>query len=219
MRPNAAAPVLVHGAVVTDHVVDRWVADLRRIVVGGQVEIIAQVGEYLLTNVYGGTDEAATRRRGKESSITKLAARAEEFGMTASGLTRAVPIALQVRALGKSLAGRLGVRQHRVLLPVKDPEEKKLLALAAVDEKWTAEDLQKRVRRIERPHPGGRSRAPVVRVIVSRASSVLVGVTPSSLREGIEQLTKSEAKKLLSRVNEMQATLERIEKVITKAAL
>lgn len=208
--PTAAPP---------DHLVDRWVSDLRRIVVGGQVEILAQVGDYLIEHVYRGEADARSRRSGKPASIERLAERAEEFGMTAGGLTRAVPIALQVRALGKTLAFRLGVRQHRALLPVKDQTEKKRLALAAVEEGWTAGELQRQVRRAQDPHPGGRPPGPEIRRVVNRAYDVLQGIKIADLQSGLAALDAAEAQELLTRVNAMQVTLERIERLVTKAAV
>lgn len=214
-RSTALAPVTSR-AEPADHVVDRWVADLRRIVVGGQVEILAQVGEYLIDHVFHGEAEARSTRAGKSMSIRRLADRAEEFGMNAGGLARAVPIALQVRALGKALAFRLGVRQHRALLPVKDHAEKKRLADTAIQENWTAAELQKQVRRVQRPHAGGRTKAPEVRRVVNRAWSTLQGIKVTDLQIDLTGLDATEAKELLTRVNAMQTTLERIERLVTK---
>lgn len=195
---------------------DRWVGELRALVVGGQVELMARVGEYLIEQVYGSVEEALSRRSGKHASVRRLGERAEEFGMSASGLARAVPMALQVRQLGRPLALRLGVEHHRALLPVKDPGEKRLLAEAALGARWTVADLRKKVRRVKRPQPGGRRREPEVRVLVRRLDRLLAGATTARGAEAAAELGAVEARRLLGTVNRAQATLERIEKLLTR---
>lgn len=204
-------------ASVPEHVVDKWVADLRRIVVGGQVTVIAEVGEYLIANVYRGEEEALSRRRGKAASIPKLAARAEEFGMTASGLLRAVPIALQVRALGKTLSGKLSVRQHRALLPVKGSAEKKELAEEAVLSRLTATDLQHKVRREHKPHPGGRSKEPPARRVTRRMAALTDGISARDVREGMDRIAPSEARHLLGQLKNVRARIEQMMEALERA--
>src|SRR5947208_2202112 len=53
-----AAPLEPHA---DDRLVERAVEHLRRLVIGGQVEIMIQVGEYLIENFYGGIEEATSR--------------------------------------------------------------------------------------------------------------------------------------------------------------
>lgn len=196
----------------------RWIDDLREIVIGGHVDVMSQVGEYLIEKVYGSEEEATSRRGNKMVSIERLSERAGDFGMTAAGLRRAVPIALQVRQLGRTLSTQLGVRHHRALLPVKDGAEKKVLAEAAVEAHWTAEELGKKVRRIHKTHAGGRSRQPGVRLFVERASRAVEGVDTATLHAGFEQVNAVERRRLLARVNAMQAVLERVEKQLSRSA-
>lgn len=214
-RSTALVPIDPN-AEPADHLIDKWVHDLRRIVVGGQVEILTQVGEYLIENVYRSEAEARSQRPGKVASIRRLAERAEEFGMNAGGLSRAVPMALQVRALGKHLAFRLGVRQHRALLPVRDTTEKKRLAEAALTNNWTAGELQAEVRRVQDPHPGGRTPAPEAQRIVNRAWAIFEGVKAAELQTGLAGLDVEAAKEILGRVGAMQVTLGRIERAVAR---
>ncbi len=207
------------GGLVDERVVERWVNDLRRLVVAGQVELYARVGEYLIEHIYGSVEEARSRRAGKAATIARLGQRATEFGMTAAGLTRAVPFALQVRELGHELSRGLGVRHHRALLPVKNPAEKKLLAEAAVDSGWSAEELKKKVRSVQGKHGGGRPAQPALVVLVRQLDRLLAKAKPALYRAQLPQIEASSARRLLGRVNAAQALLEKLEKLLTRAAL
>ena len=203
---------------VDERQIDRWVAELRQIVVVGQVEIAAKVGEFLIANVYGSVDMALSHAARKPASLRRLTERAEEFGMRPTGLRFAVPMALQVRQLGVRLGHQLGVDQHRALLPVRDPADKKLLAEAAVDARWTAEELRRKVRGIQRPHLGGRPTEPAARVLIRALDRTLGGVDFARLRGEADAIEAAEARRLLGRVNAAQGILERLEKLLTRAA-
>ncbi|MSP60462.1 MAG: hypothetical protein EXR72_08985 [Myxococcales bacterium] len=202
---------------VDERQVDRWVGDLRRIVRRSQIEAAAGVGEYLIEHVYGSVEAAVSHRPAKPASLRRLEERAHEFDMRASGLSRAVPIALQVRVLGDELARSLGTVQHRLLLPVKDATEKRLLAEAATGNQWTAEQLRRQVRRVVKPHAGGRRPEPALVVFLRRSASAMRGGDATQFREEAEGLLPAVAKRLLGSVNHMQATLERLEKLLTRA--
>lgn len=204
-------------ALVPSHVVDRWVNDLRRVVVGGQVSVMAEVGEYLIEHVYGGEAEALTKRRGKSASIAQLAERAEEFGMTAAGLTRAVPIALQVRALGKTLSSRLTMRQHRALLPVKEIAEKKQLAEEAVMACLTAGELSQKVRHVQKPHAGGRAKEPPARRVLGRMLALVEEVTAKDLQDGLDAISPAEARQQLANLKVIRTRLAQVERALAKA--
>jgi hypothetical protein len=201
-----------------DRRVNRWIEDLRVLVIGGQVEVIVRVGEYLLQNVYGSLEEATSRSPAKSVSIQRLAARTSEFGMTPAGLRRAVAISVQARDLGPALAGQLGVRQHHALLPLKDPAEKKQLAERAVDEGWTADELRRRVRKIHKPHPGGAPRMPAVCRLVTRASRLFEGTPPGDLKVDLDRVPAAECRRMLARVSALRAVLDRVEHLLRDGA-
>lgn len=204
---------------VDDRLVDRAVEDLRRIMLGGQVGLMAEVGHYLLKNFIGGEEQARSKNPDKPASLNRLAERAAEFGMTPSGLTKSVAVAMQVRQLGKRIAERLGPTHHIALLPVRDPDEKRLLALAAANERWTVDVLRREVRRIQDTHPGGRPRLPRLRLLVDRATRLLLGDEPIGVRtEDLEAITPEDAQRLIRRVNALQAALERVEKQLLRVS-
>jgi hypothetical protein len=197
--------------------VDRAVADLRRVVYGGQLDTLLAVGEYVIENFYGSADEARARKPRKAASLRRLVERADEFGMKANGVRLSVPIALQARTLGRGLSARLSSSQHRALLPVSDPQEKKLLAEAAVDGHWSYQKLRGQVVKIRKPHPGGRPREPIARVILRRVERALAA--DDLARAESERLPPSEAKGLLASANRLRATMERLELMLQRRAL
>lgn len=205
---------------VDEDLVERAVRELHGLVVGGQIDLVVAVGEYLLKRFYGGSvDEARALRPRKAASLRRLAERAEEFGMTATGVRTAVPMALQVRAIGVGLARRLPMTHHLEILPLKDPAEKRLLAEAAVASAWTVRDLRRERGRLQEPHPGGRPPEPALRIAVGRAARLLVGdkVPTAELRRGLDGVAAKEARQLLRQVEAMQRELERWEKLLVEA--
>ncbi|MSP63462.1 MAG: hypothetical protein EXR72_24580, partial [Myxococcales bacterium] len=159
---------------VDERLIERAIAELREIVVGGQIGLMVHVGEYLVQHFFGDVAAARERRANKPASLRRLAERAEEFGMHPSGLMQSVAVAVQVRQFGKRIANALGTSHHIALLPVRDPEEKLLLAEAAGAEKWTVEELRRRIRRVQQPSPGGRPPVPRVRLLITRAARLLL---------------------------------------------
>src|SRR5690242_4197331 len=92
-----------------ERLVDRAVAHLRGLVVGGQVQTMVEVGEYLVREFYGSIENARSHHPRKAASLALLASRAGEFGMAPSTLAGTVPMALAARELGHGLAQNLGV--------------------------------------------------------------------------------------------------------------
>src|SRR5690348_3371796 len=113
--------------VVDQRRIDKAVKDLRGLVVGGHVMIMYRVGEYLLREFFGGDARLAVAKGRKgDATISELVRRAREFGMKPTGVLRAIPIHLQIRQLGQSLAEQLPVTHHVALLPVRNVEIKRL---------------------------------------------------------------------------------------------
>lgn len=201
---------------VDEALVDRWIGELRKLVVGGQVDLMARVGQFLVENVYGSLEEARARRPRKTASVRRLAERAEEFGMRPSSLARAVPMYLQVQLLGQRLSSRLTVEHHRALLPLRDESEKKQLAEKSAEVGWTSDELRKQLRRVQRPHAGGRPARPAVSLLVDRVDRVLVGASASEIKVELGELDQPEVRRLIGRVNAAQSALERIERQLQR---
>ena len=198
--------------------VDRAVAHLRRVIVGGQVRATVEAGEYVIREFYGSVESARSRDPRKGASLARLAERAPEFGMSAATLGYVVPVALAVRDLGVSLADDLGISRLRLLTPVKDGEQRRLLAETATSSGWTVEKLRERVKKIRKPHAGGRPEQPAIERAVARLSRVADAEIrdAAGIRAGLDDLTPRRAKALLQSVNRVQANLERVEKLLQR---
>src|SRR5262245_2603002 len=135
--------------------IEKLIQELRAIVVGGHAKMILDVAHKLVQDVFDGDLAAALSRQGnKENSLRQLALRAEEFGMSASGVMRCIPIYAQAREIGRGLAEKLEVSQHVALLPLRSAEHKRTLAEQAVEQRWPVKRLREEVRKKQNAHAG-----------------------------------------------------------------
>src|SRR5689334_3551096 len=97
--------------------IEKLIQELRAIVIGGHAKVLLDVADKIVRDVFDGDlEEALSPRGNKENSLRQLALRAEEFGMTATGVKRSIPIYAQAREIGRALAERLLISQHIALL-------------------------------------------------------------------------------------------------------
>ena len=204
------------GAVVDEQLVDRTIDWLRRVIIGKQVEMTLMVGEHLVQHYYGSVEEAVARKPRKKASLRQLQERAEEFGSSARDVRDSVGIYLQAIEIGKGLSARLGVAQHRVLLPLRNVEEKKLLAETAAESGWTVEDLRTRVGKLQKRHRGGRRARPPVALLVARIGRSFDEQMLARRRESIDSLEQGEVKKLLGTIQTARRHLETLERELVR---
>lgn len=111
------------------------------------LELVIEVGDYLIKVFYGGNLELALSRNPlKARALGMLEDMAPELEIPASRLRYAVGMSVQYRELPAQLRDRLSARQHRALLPVKDARVRTRLARKAVDEKLAGDKLSTLVR-------------------------------------------------------------------------
>jgi hypothetical protein len=199
--------------------IDKAVKDLRALVLGGHINILNGVGEYLLREFFDGDVKQALAQHRKEgASIASLVERANEFGMKPTGVLRAIPIHVQVRQIGQTLAEQLPVTHHVALLPVRDIEIKRLLARLAVDEEWTVQTLRAEIGKRQKPSAGGRPPDPPVQYLVNALHRPFESdETPlDDLEAGLDRIDQTEAKRLLGKLNQVRSHLDRLEKVLVR---
>src|SRR5437762_1053167 len=78
--------------------------------------------------------------------------------------------------------------------------EKKLLAEAAVDAGWSAEELRTKIPRLQKRHPGGRPKEPALRVFLARAARTIENVQVADLRKGLDAISPAERRHLRSQI-------------------
>jgi hypothetical protein len=197
--------------------IEKLIQELRVIVVGGQAKVILDVAHKLLQDVFDGDLAAALQRRGnKENSLRQLALRAEEFGMSASGVMRCIPIYAQAREIGRALAEKLEVSQHVALLPLRSLEHKRTLAEQAAEQRWPVKRLREEVRRKQDAHAGGRTPDPLLQRLVETLHRPFQEVELDELDRNLGRIDDGLAKDLLGKVNQVRSHLDRIEKLLVR---
>jgi hypothetical protein len=200
-------------------VVDEAIREINAMWRQGGLNTIVAIGDYLIRIFYSGDLELAqSRSPTKEKRLSELFARVDELLISRHALQRAVPIALQYRALPRQLADGLSVEHHAALLPLPQIESKVALARRAVDDGWTSKELGREVRREKKPQPGGRPPGPellklsgrLVRTV--RTADLAKLVKPS----GVRQLDEKQRERLLADLYTVRAALERIEDALAK---
>ena len=197
-----------------DVVVDEAVRHLNRLWREGLLGTVVAVGDYLIEKFYGGSpEEARSQRPNKPSALRQLLERAEELPVSPHALKQAVRVAAQYHELPLALAEGLTKTQHELLLPVADPAAKRKLAQEAVESKLTSEALKGRVRRVHRPHKGGRPPKPAVR---RRLGALLRALEAGNLDEDLApaSLKRLDAAEIRAGLAEAKRARELVERIL-----
>lgn len=140
--------------------IDDLVAHVNELCDRGALQTALSVGDYVIANVFDGNAEAIHDRRRKDHSFRKLAQHAA-LQISGKQLWRMVAVAAQHRHLPE-IAHALSMAHQRALLPIKDVQVLRRLAIAAVTRGWTSRDLEREVRivRGRQQRGGGAARRP-----------------------------------------------------------
>ncbi|MBM4345747.1 MAG: hypothetical protein FJ100_20425 [Deltaproteobacteria bacterium] len=121
------------------------VAFINRAAAEQGVRLAQTVSDYVVATFFNGDPSGlSSHDRTKTASYYRLA-RHPNLAMSYASLRRLVLVGLQAKVLPAAVADRLSPTQHRALLAVDDPARKAELAQAALDQGWTAEQLEKAV--------------------------------------------------------------------------
>lgn len=155
-----------------------------------RLELVVEVGEYIVTRFFGGKIELARSfSPTKPEALARLIKLAPSREISASQLQSAIALAVQYRSLPGTVRDRLTVRQHQALLPVKDAQEKTKLARRAISEKLSGPALTLVVRSQQGPARRGPKPMGELERSVSAAKRALV----SSLVENALEPAKVKA--------------------------
>jgi hypothetical protein len=103
---------------------DRAVAELNRIYIGGSLRTVLAMGRYILDTFFNGDADAFLSHSPTSISLNELYRR-NDLAMSRSTLGTSVGMLLQFEAMPRQLADRLNASQHRALLTVTDPQARK----------------------------------------------------------------------------------------------
>jgi hypothetical protein len=138
-RPSARAlaslsrPVLPGERSPDQRLLDEAVADLNRIYTAKALETARLIGGYILERFFAGSAERFHDRGRKHVSFRLLAER-PDLKFSYSYLWTCVAVVEQYAELPHDIADALPLSHHRLLLPVRDRDEKVALARRAVVE-------------------------------------------------------------------------------------
>jgi hypothetical protein len=166
-RPNAARATNPGEG---DALVDRVVGQLNEICKVATLEFSISVGRLIIDSFYRGDCERWRKRGTKQASFRKLS-RHPELPMSAVALYRSVAIYELSQRLGMSDWKHVCATHLRLVLPLPEEEQEKLLKLAETNT-WSIRRLDEEVSLVRKERPrdrrGGRKRAsPAKRIIRS----------------------------------------------------
>jgi hypothetical protein len=140
---------------------DEAVAYINEVCTRRGMEVMLEVGSFLLDRFYEG-DPALLADRGRRHPTFRALAERDDLQMSATWLWRAVWIFVQLPKLPEDAATRLPPTHHALLLPIRHRAAKRELAERAIEERMSSRELAvavEEVLRLERPLKGGRRRA------------------------------------------------------------
>ncbi len=129
---TALVPTLPGEGVVVDQLVKQAVAQINHIYAAKGLETARDVGEYLIQTFFEGNPERF-HERGKDHLSFRALADRDDLQVSYSFLWHACAVVEQLRLLPADVASALPLSHHRLLLSVKDPDEKERLAREAVE--------------------------------------------------------------------------------------
>jgi hypothetical protein len=137
--PRKPAPLEVPAVVLPgereeDHVlIDQVVQYVNGVHAVKTLEVVREIGEYLITTFFSGDPENFHSHGRKHASFRKLADR-DDLNVSYAWLWNACAVVDQLRLLPEDIRGSLPYTHQRLLLTVKEPDAKVRLARKAVKE-------------------------------------------------------------------------------------
>lgn len=199
-----------HGEIVSD-LVDQAVGELNRLYRAKGLETALAVGQYVLATFFNG-DTANFRSGGNGHISFRELGKREDLQVSWQFIWNSVAVVAQFRQLPANVAEALPLSHHKLLLPVKDAEQKVLLASAAMNEGLSKEALQERVKGA-RTSAAGESKAgrPVlpafVKVFTVVKKAVDLAGTENVTEASFVHYPKEKARALLAEIDANIAVL------------
>ena len=206
----------------SERVIDEAVRRINHIYTVGGLETAKTIGEYLLETFFDGDLEAIRDRSHNNHSFRKLAER-EDLYPSATFLYTSVAVLDQLRVLPENVAEALPLSHHRLLLPIKDPEQKKTLAASAVERRMNCKQLNSSVEKVLSKQPkkssGGRPRLPTLVKELRKLTRVVEAVNDATVPKGIFLgLEEKECTRLLEDLDGQISALARIRETLGRCA-
>lgn len=188
----------------------RFIARLER---RANLELVIEIGDYLVSKFFGGQlDLARSHSPLKPTSLKMLERKAATMDIPVSLIKAAILLSAQYRALPAAVRDKLTVRQHRALLPVKEPQEKSKLARRALAEKLSGPALSRVVREEHGAvRPGPKAMGEVERSLAAARRALVSSMLENALEPAKVRALDGELRARLLR--EARTLRERVERI------
>lgn len=200
MVESRPVEVLPGEQAVASALLQRAVEDINRIHARRGMELIKELGKYLLHTFFGGDIRTWRERQGRHQTFRALARR-EDLQVSYATLWYAVAVLEQLEDIPEHIATQLSFSHHRLLLPLKDNRDKLALARRAVDERLTTRQLERLVKSRTAPSSArtGRPRIPALVKGVRKVRAAVELATSEDFDNGsLERLSSGDLRNLLS---------------------
>jgi len=180
-------PVPVSATEVDLDLVDRAVRDLNAIYTTKALETACEIGEYVIGRFFGGSLDKLSRYGDGHASFRALT-KHPELRFSATYLWTAVAVVGQLRELPEGVGCRLPLSHHRLLMPLRDPSVKTVLARKALNYHFSKRELAREIGRL-RQRGVLRRRRKCGRSEVLKAMSQLVEASEDFVRAATSEDT------------------------------
>ena len=198
---------------VDTDLVDCAIREINDFVGERTLEFTLDLGEYLLDTFFSGKESNFRDRGRKPASFRALANREDDLAVSYSTLHSAVAVFVQYQLDLPACADELSVAHHRLLLPVKDNDLKKTLAIRAWKKKLSKRAFADEVRKVTEAHSertkSGRPRLPPC-IKAFRRIQKIVDLAREQDDDAFARLPVKETKELLGDVEKQLAELKEI---------
>lgn len=205
----------------SDDALDPIVRKVNEIYVTRGLQTALQIGELLIEQIFDG-DLSACRDRGRSHPSFRRLAEREDLRPSASFLWTSCAVVEQVAQLPAEVALSLPLSHHRLLLPVRDVEQKVELAVQATKAELSRREFATQVtaaiEREPRRSRGGRPRLPAMIKGLRRLRDAVVMLRSEAIdAAAIDRATADSARDVLADLEEQVQALIAIQQEFRQA--
>ena len=198
-----------------DALIDEVVASVNKLYISHSIETVRAIGEYVLAKFFDGDPTKFHSHAAKHVSFRRLADR-DDLTVKYGWIWNACAMAEQWPVLSESVRTALPVSHHKLLLPVKDPDEKERLAREAVEKGLSKRAFEVEIKRARTREDGedgkarkGRKPLPTcVRGLTKLAAPVNLATSDPVTGESFATYSPKKGKVLIAALGEQIRALE-----------
>lgn len=146
-KANEIRVDLPGGATLDTGLVDRAVQELNRVYQAKGIETARAVAKVVIDAFFAGNVDEFNARKGTHISFAELKKRSD-LRVSYQFVWNSCAVYDQLRVLPESLASELPLAHQKLLIPVKDADQKVALARAAVEENLSKRELEERIKQL-----------------------------------------------------------------------